>query len=60
MGAGAALMLIGANLGILYALVAVLAVFAVIAVVVAPVLGIVVFVGTCCWDCRGSSPGTAA
>ena len=46
MGAGAALMLIGTNLGILYALVAVVAVFAVIAVVVAPVLGIVVFVGT--------------
>src|SRR4029453_15097895 len=44
--AGAALMLIGANLGILYALIAVFAVFAVIMVVVAPVLGIVVFVGT--------------
>jgi O-Antigen ligase len=44
--AGAALMLIGANLGILYALLAVFAVFAVIVVVVAPVLGIVVFVGT--------------
>jgi hypothetical protein len=46
MAAGTALMLIGANLGILYALVAVLAIFAVILVVVAPVLGIVVFVGT--------------
>src|SRR5262245_29085209 len=44
--AGACLMLIGANLGILYAIVAVIGVFAVIVVVVAPVLGIVVFVGT--------------
>jgi hypothetical protein len=43
---GALLMFIGASLGILYAVVAVVGIFSIIAIVVAPVLGIVVFVGT--------------
>src|SRR5215813_4637374 len=43
---GALLMFIGASLGILYAVVAVVGIFSIIAVVVAPVLGIVVFIGT--------------
>jgi O-antigen ligase len=46
MAAAAGLMFVGSSLGMLYAVVAVVGVFAVIVVVVAPVFGIVVFVGT--------------
>ena len=46
MAAVAILMLIGASLGILYAVVVVLGALAVVVMIVAPVLGIVVFVGT--------------
>jgi len=46
MAAAALLMFIGTSLGMLYAIVAVVGVFAVIVVVVAPVFGIMVFIGT--------------
>ena len=44
--AAALLTFIGATLGTLYAVVAVVGIFAIVAVVVAPVLGVVVFIGT--------------
>lgn len=46
MAAGAVLMFVGATLGTLYAIVAVLGVLSVALIVVAPVFGIIVFVGT--------------
>jgi hypothetical protein len=46
MAAVAILMFVGASLGTLYAVVLVLGLFAVVAMVVAPIVGIVVFIGT--------------
>src|SRR5262250_3461864 len=46
MAAAALLMFVGATLGTLYAVVAIVGIFAVIVVVIAPVFGIIVFVGT--------------
>ena len=46
MAAAAILMFVGASLGTLYAAVLVLGVLAVVAMIVAPIFGIVVFIGT--------------